>query len=54
MSIFRVQKKANECETKQRRLVADVVFLLIPKIIRTLINVAVESSISSESLRAVK
>lgn len=53
MSVFQVHDAADEGNTKQRQYVADVVFLLIPKIIMTLTNVAVGSNTLSETLKMV-
>ncbi|XP_055307630.1 uncharacterized protein LOC129571804 [Sitodiplosis mosellana] len=51
MSLFQVHDATDERNTKQRQYIADVVFVLIPKIVRTLTNIAVGSNTLSETLK---
>lgn len=53
MSVFQVHDETEERDAKQRRCIADVMFLLIPKIVSTLTNVAVGRNSFIESHRKV-
>lgn len=53
MSVFQVHNECNVDTTRQRQQIADCTFLLIPKIISTLTNVATGDSIVGEALITV-
>lgn len=54
MSIFQVHNECDDENTDQRKHIADITFLLIPKIMSTLTNVATSGSIVGDHLIAVR
>lgn len=53
MSVFQVHDDADEDNVVQRKCVANVVFLLIPKIIATITNIALDGNTIGEPLIVV-
>lgn len=53
MSVFQVHDEANENDIEQRSHIANVIFILIPKIVRTLTNIATGDKTISDSLKVV-
>lgn len=53
MSIFQLHDEYDDESTEQRKLVANITFLLIPKIMSTLTNVATSGGIVGDQLIAV-
>lgn len=54
MSIFQVHSENDDGNTEQRKLVSNITFLLIPKLMSTLTNVATSNGIIGDNLIAVK